>query len=501
MMRRALVLMLLLPGLCAAQGVVNVGSKRFTESYILGEIVAQTVRNTGEAGAVHHQGMGNTGIVFAALKSGAIDVYPEYIGTVALELLRRPAGASVDDLNHELAPHGLAMAIPLGFSNTYGLAMQEQRAAALGVSRISDLIGHPGLRLGLSQEFLNRKDGWLALKQAYGLPFAAPIGLDHGLAYEALAAQQIDVIDVYSTDAKLDKHRLRLLTDDRRFFPAYDAVLLYRRELPARFPRSWAALQQLEGRISTQQMTALNAQVELSGIPFADAAGAFLAEGGGQRRHVAPRPFLGMLFGADFWRLTGEHLLLVFVSLAVSAAVAVPLGVWADRSPRAGYWILAVVGVLQTIPSLALLAFLITLMGRIGTAPALVALLLYALLPIVRNTMAGLADIGTSLAESAQALGLSSWARLWEIELPLAARSILAGIKTSAVINVGTATVAAFIGAGGYGERIVAGLAVHDNAMLLAGAIPAALLALLIQWTFDALDRWAIPRGLQNRTG
>jgi osmoprotectant transport system permease protein len=208
-----------------------------------------------------------------------------------------------------------------------------------------------------------------------------------------------------------------------------------------------------------------------------------------------------MLFGPDFWRLTGEHLLLVFASLVLSAAVAVPLGVWAERSRRASHWILATVGVLQTIPSLALLAFLITLMGTIGTAPALGALFLYGLLPIVRNTLSGLADIGSSLRESAQALGLSGWAQLREVELPLAARSILAGIKTAAVINVGTATVAAFIGAGGYGERIVAGLAVHDNAMLLAGAIPAALLALLIQWAFDVLDRWAIPRGLQPGGG
>ena len=503
MMPRVLLLMLLLPGLCAAQGTVNVGSKRFTESYILGEIIAQTVRNAAEATAVHHQGLGNTGIVFAALKSGGIDVYPEYTGTIAFELLRRPAAASLDQLNRELAPHGLAVAMPFGFSNTYGLAMREERALALGVSTIADLARHPDLKLGLSQEFLNRKDGWAALQRAYRLPFTAPRGLDHGLAYEALAAQQIDVIDVYSTDAKLAQYRLRVLVDDRKFFPAYDALLLYRRDLPERFPRSWAALQQLEGRISTQQMIALNAQVELSGASFAEAARTFLAgtAGAGGEAAVRPRSFLGMLVGADFWRLTGEHLLLVFVSLVSSAAVAVPLGVWAERAPRAGYWILATVGVLQTIPSLALLAFLITLMGTIGTAPALGALFLYALLPIVRNTLSGLADIGTSLRESAQTLGLSEWAQLRQIELPLAARSILAGIKTSAVINVGTATVAAFIGAGGYGERIVAGLAVHDNAMLLAGAIPAALLALLIQLGFDVLDRWAIPRGLQPGRG
>jgi osmoprotectant transport system permease protein len=499
MRTRILALLLLLPGLCHAQGTVNVGSKRFTESYILGEIITQTVGNAGEGTAVHHPGMGNTGIVFAALKSGAIDVYPEYTGTIAFELLRRPTVANIDELNRELVRHGLAIGIPLGFSNTYGLAMREERAAALGITSITDLRRHADLRLGLSQEFLNRKDGWAALQQAYALPFAAPRGLDHGLAYEALAAQQIDVIDVYSTDAKLDKYHLRVLVDDRKFFPAYDAVLLYRRDLPDRFPASWAALQKLTGGISPRQMIALNAQVEVAGVPFAEAARSFLAgtSGSGSAGGARPRSFVRMLFGPDFWRLTGEHLLLVFASLVLSTALAVPLGVWAERSHRASHWILAMVGVLQTIPSLALLAFLITLMGTIGTAPALGALFLYGLLPIVRNTLSGLADIGTSLRESAQALGLSDWVQLRDVELPLAARSILAGIKTAAVINVGTATVAAFIGAGGYGERIVAGLAVHDNAMLLAGAIPAAMLALLIQWGFDGLDRWAIPRGLE----
>jgi len=203
------------------------------------------------------------------------------------------------------------------------------------------------------------------------------------------------------------------------------------------------------------------------------------------------------LFGADFWRLTGQHLMLVFVSLAAAVLIGVPLGIWAARAPAAAQPILGTVSVIQTIPALALLAFLIPLLGRIGTVPALIALFLYSLLPIVRNTHSGLADIAKSLRESAQALGLPAAAQLRLVELPLAARSILAGVKTSAVISVGTATIAAFIGAGGYGERIVTGLALNDNAVLLAGAVPAAALALLVQVLFDALDRWLIPAGLR----
>jgi osmoprotectant transport system permease protein len=150
--------------------------------------------------------------------------------------------------------------------------------------------------------------------------------------------------------------------------------------------------------------------------------------------------------------------------------------------------------VLQTVPSLALLAFLIALLDRIGTLPAIAALFLYALLPIVRNTEAGLSAIPRGLTQSALALGLSRRDRLLLIELPLAAPLIVAGVRTAAVINVGTATIAAFVGAGGYGERIVAGLAVNDHALLLAGAVPAAAMALAIEWGFNAVER-CLPAG------
>lgn len=479
--------LLLLPALGLAQPVVNIGSKRFTESYILAEIMARTVEAAGEARARHHPGLGNTAILFAALKSAAIHAYPEYTGTIAVEQMGLARVPDLAELNRLLAPHGLAAAVPFGFSNTYALAMRSARADELGITRLSDLSRHPGLKLALSQEFLNRKDGWPALREAYGFSFASVRGLDHGLAYEALAAGQVDVIDAYTTDAKIARYRLRVLEDDRRFFPAYDAVILHRRDFAQQFPRSWDALQRLAGRISSGRMIEMNAAVELGGSSFAAAAAAFFEA----RPAGAPqqRTFLSTLAGPDFWRLTLEHLGLVAASLALGVAIGVPLGVWADRARRARHWILAGAGVLQTVPSLALLAFLIAALDRIGTAPAIIALFLYSLLPIVRNTESGLAGVSGSLRQSAVALGLTEWPRLWLIELPLAARTILAGVKTAAVINVGTATIAAFIGAGGYGERIVAGLAVNDHALLLAGAVPAALMALAVQWAFDLLER------------
>jgi osmoprotectant transport system permease protein len=493
--------LLSLPMWSWAQGTLSVGSKRFTESYVLGEILTQTAARPGEAQAVHQQGLGNTGILFAALKAGAIHVYPEYTGTIAFELLGLKRVPDLDELNRRLAGDGLAVGVPLGFANSYALAMVATQAAALGIGRISDLARHPQLRLGLSQEFLNRKDGWEALKAEYGLPFG-PRGLDHGLAYEAVAAGRLDVIDVYSTDAKIERYKLRVLVDDRGFFPAYEAVLFFRRDVPERFPSTWKALQRLEGRITERQMLAMNAAVELSALPFQRVAADFLedkpaaatAAGTTQKRSL-----ISALVAPDLLRLTGEHLLLVFVSLVMSITAGIPLGIWARRAPRAGGIILGAVGVLQTVPALALLAFLIAAFDRIGTVPAIAALFLYGLLPIVRNTYSGLLDIAPALTEASQALGLPPLARLRLVELPLAVRSILAGVKTSAVINVGTATIAAFIGAGGYGERIVAGLAVNDHAMLLAGALPAAAMALALQWGFDALDRWLVPAGLRAR--
>ncbi len=465
-----------------------IGSKRFTESYILGEIIARTAR---EHAPVHYRpGLGNTGIVFAALEAGSVDIYPDYTGTLAREVLHLGGDVPLDELNQHLAARGIGAAVPLGFANSYALAMRADRADALGIRTLSDLARHPDLRFGFSQEFMGRSDGWPALQRAYGLTRVVPRGLDHGLAYEAIAQGDIDVIDAYTTDAKIARYGLRTLDDDRGVFPRYDAVLVYRLDVPQRFPEAWAAIGGLAGSIDEVAMRRMNAAVELNGKSFTAAADSFFAQTTNTSGSSGARGgLLAALFGTDFWRLTREHVMLVAVSLAVSTVIGIPLGVLAARRPLLGQVVLAMVGVVQTIPALALLAFLIAALGTIGTLPALVALSLYALLPIVRNTHAGLTGVRDGLRQAAAALGLSARDRLLSIELPLAAPSILAGIKTSAVINVGTATIAAFIGAGGYGERIVQGLALNDKTLLLAGAIPAAVLALLAQGAFEWTER------------
>jgi osmoprotectant transport system permease protein len=491
----------------SAQPSLQVGSKRFTESYILGEIIRQTAQGPGATAAVHQRGLGNTAILLNALESRSIDVYPEYTGTIAREILKLPDVPPLAELNARLAPRGLAVAVPLGFNNSYALAMRSSDAQAKSVRRISDLKQHPELRLGLSQEFLGRADGWPNLARAYGLSFAPPRGLDHGLAYEAIAGGQVDVIDIYTTDAKLDKYQLTVLADDVGFFPRYDAVLLYRADVPARFPKGWAALSRLEGRLDDAAMRRLNAAAELDGKDFAAIASAWLSAPSGQARSTTPASDSTMqatlwqrLFAPDFGRLALEHVGLVFAALAASCAIGIPLGLLAARRRPTATAIFGVTGIIQTIPSLALLAFLIPLTGRIGLVPAFIALTLYALLPIVRNTQVGLTQIPREMIQAAKSLGLRPSAIMWNIELPLAMPTLLAGIKTSAVVNVGTATIAAFIGAGGFGERIVTGLALNDQTMLLAGAIPVALLALAVQGAFELLEKGIVPAALRDRS-
>jgi osmoprotectant transport system permease protein len=483
----------------AAEDTLRIGSKRFTESYVLAEILVRTA--SPHTAAQHLPGMGNTAILFEALRQGSIDLYPEYLGTIELEILRRPgATGSLEAVNEALAPLGLAASIPFGFNNTYALAVRAETAARLGLAPIGSLAAHPQLRLGLSHEFLGRADGWAGLKARYKLP-QQPSGLDHGLAYEALAAGTIDVIDIYSTDAKVGKYGLTVLSDELGYFPRYDAVVLHRLDVPERFPRAWEALGALAGTIDEARMIALNGAAELQGRSFADIAAGFVEGAGGGRGEPTERSdqagqaerggIWQALFADDFWRLAGQHLMLVIVSVAGATLIGVPGGVAGALFPRFGAVLLAAVGALQTIPSLALLALLISAIGAIGTLPALIALFAYALLPIVRNTCVGVAQIPVGIRDAAAALGIGLLSRIRHIDLPMALPVILAGIRTAAVINVGTATIAAFIGAGGFGERIATGLALNDHRLLLAGALPAAALALLVEGGFALLERRA----------
>lgn len=464
---------------------LRVGSKRFTESYILAEIVVAAARAEGIE-AVHEQGLGGTAVTERALEDGSIDLYPEYTGTIAETVVK---SGDVAKLPAALAERGLAMSKSLGFENTYALAAPR----AKNLTKISELAAHPELRIALSHEFAGRSDGWPGLAQKYGLTDRMPTAIDHALAYEALKQGTIDVTDVYTTDAKIARYDLVVLADDRGFFPPYDAVLLHRIDALTRFPKLARVLDRLAGSIDAEKMQRLNARAELDRIGFADVAREHL---GGARTSQSASFTTGLL--EAIVRYGPRHLELVLGAVLLSTMLGVPLGIIAFARPRAGAIVLGLTGVVQTIPSLALFCFLIPVLG-IGPVPALVALFLYGLLPIVRNTHAGLSSIPPDLHLAARALGLTPRERLRHVELPLASGTILAGIKTSAIVAVGSATIAAFIGAGGFGEPISTGLSLNDVPTILEGAIPAAALALLVQGAFAAMERMFLPKGLRAR--
>lgn len=484
-----------------AAGEITVGSKAFPEGIILGDMLAVMLTRSGVT-VNHRSGLGGTQIVWQALLRGDIDVYADYTGTLQQEQLHDQDVSTPERLQAALDRLGLVVSAPLGFSNSYSLAVRRPLAERLGLRTISDLARHHELVLGFDHEFMTRNEGWKALQKRYDLHPADVVSMEHELLYRALAADQVQAVNVYTTDADIGYYDLVVLEDDRHLFPRYDAVYVYRKDAATRCAALTEATRSLAGSLDAAQMIHLNAAVKVDKRAEADVARAFIAEHFGpppatSAESASPSPSdAGGLLPARFWSDTRNHLYLVGVPLLLDICVGVPLGVLASRRPRLGQWIVGVCGVMQTIPSLALLIFMVPLLG-IGYTPALVALFVYGLLPILRNTCTGLRDISPPLLESARALGLPARVRLLKIELPLASRAILAGIKTSAVINVGTATIGAIVGAGGYGEPIMMGVRRDDMHLLLQGAVPSACLAILVQMLFDQVERWLVPRGLR----
>ncbi|HEY1724454.1 MAG TPA: glycine betaine ABC transporter substrate-binding protein [Steroidobacteraceae bacterium] len=494
-MRAAVLLcLLLLTGGGASGGQLRIGSKNFTESVILGELLRLDAQRHGLV-LEHRRAMGGSAILWRALLEGSIDAYPEYTGTLTQELLHAAGGnASLVD---ELRQRGLGISAPLGFEDRYALGVTQALAERLQLSTLSELSSHPELRFALSNEFMNRADGWPGLRSAYGLAPASVRGVDHSLAYRALADAVADVVDLYTTDPEIQGYHIRVLTDDRHYFPSYQAVWLYRLDSARQTPGLLAAMGDLAGRISEAAMQRMNAAAQLEHQDEAAVAQQFLqAQIPTSVAPVTAATTRAPGLAARVGRRTLEHLQLVGVSLLLAMLIGLPLGVVAAKRPQLGRGVLVVTVILQTVPSLAMLVFMIPLFG-IGARPAIATLFLYSLLPIVRNTVTGLNSIPASLRESAASLGLPWHVQLLRVEAPLAARTIIAGVSTAAVINVGTATLGALIGAGGYGEPILTGIRLNDLPLILEGAIPAALLALAVMAAFQGLERVLTPRGLR----
>jgi len=502
-----IILALAMQTTAAASRPVIVASKPFGESYILAEMFAQLLEARGLR-VDRRPGLGATELAFGALRTGAIDVYPEYTGTGLLAILgEQPmggAGVVYQRVAREFRDrYGVRWLAPLGFQNSYAIAVRRATADSLHLATLSDLARAGNtLRAGLTPDFIGRADGLPGIQRAYGIRFRDIRALGPAVKYQALAAGQVDVIDGYSTDGLIARYDLVVLTDDRHFFPPYEAAAVVSARLAASDPRAIAALGELSGRLDERQMRALNQRVEVDRAPVAAVAHDALASLGllsvsaasDRRATTKGEPFATYLRDQRgvIARLAGRHIELVAISLVAAVLIAVPIGLLLERSAGRAEGVIRAVGVVQTLPGIALLAFMIPLLG-IGVVPALVALVLYSLYPIIRNTYTGVRDADAAAVSAARALGMTDRQILRDVRLPLATPVIMAGIRTAAVIDVGTATLAAFIGAGGLGEPIVAGLALSDTRMILSGAIPAALLAIGVDAGLALVERLTRP--------
>jgi osmoprotectant transport system substrate-binding protein/osmoprotectant transport system permease protein len=490
---------------------IVVASKPFGESYLLCEMFAQVLEANGFA-VERRPGLGATQIAFGALRENAIDVYPEYTGTGLTAILH-------DSLSDSLAadPRATFALVsqkfaslyhvrwlpPLGFQNTYAIAVTRATASRYRLRTLTDLARESGkLSAGFTADFIGRSDGLVGLSRVYGIHPRVVRPLAPAVKYQALVAGSVDVIDGYSTDGLLSKYDLVTLVDDKHFFPPYEAAALTSEDLTRRAPAAIGALTLLSGRLDENSMRALNRRVEVDGEDVRNVAHDELASLGlvGGARTVentaksSERGFTRYIWDrrAQLLAMTARHIMLVAIALLAAVIIALPLGLSLERSRRVAEPVIGGLGVLQTIPSIALLAFMIPLFG-VGVVPALVALWLYALYPIARGTYTGVRDADHDAVTAAEALGTTAVQRLIWVRLPLAAPVIMAGVRTAAVITVGAATLAAFIGAGGLGEPIVEGLALADTKMILSGALPAAVLALAIDALLGLVEKLVAP--------
>ncbi len=465
------------PGAIAGSDTIRIGSKNFNESYLLSEMAAQLLESEGFV-VERKFGLGGTLICFEALQNGEIDLYIEYTGTLSQAILKLPGNPAAQELNRQLAPLNLQLLAPIGFNNTYAIAVRADDAERLGLRSIGDLARQSSLNMVFSHEFLERNDGWPGLSAVYGIE-GKVTGIEHGLAYQAIHEGAIDVTDAYSTDGELVRYALTTLEDDKNYFPSYFAAPLVRQSLPS---SAVTTLERLAGQIDENTMQSLNAQVVFAGRSFADVAASYLANLGVNSAVASSSMW------TDLWRNTVRHLQLTGVALSLAIVVGLGVSLLVYQVGWLSNALIYFCGLLQTIPSIALLALMIPLFG-IGMTPAIVALFLYSLLPILRNAITALTNVEPSLVKVSLALGLTQSQRLRFVLVPLSLPAIFAGIKTAAVISIGTATLAAFIGAGGLGDPIVVGLSLNDVNLILQGAIPAALLAILTELLFSLLER------------
>lgn len=503
-----------IPSMGIARETIIVGSKGFSESIILEKMLKQLLIEKYDQKVDSKSSLGGTKVAFDAIKHGAIDIYPEYTGT-AFQMILKLKGESHPERVHKLVSEeylnrwGIIWSRPLGFNNTYTIAVRKSDPQFRNISKISQLKAlAKNLRYLAPYEFMEREDGHRRFVKTYSLEFDPDkiISMQAGLAYAAIRDDKADLIVAYSTDGRIKAYDLKLLQDDLHYFPPYYAAFNVRQEALTKFPALKNAIEDLEGLIDENEMVHLNDRVDrLKQSPELVAHNFLVQKGLLEGKVVSSKKHTGffafMLSKKKYlWELLLEHLQLCLFSLALAFVVSLPTGIALTRHEALGKVVFPVINTIQTIPSLALLGFFIPIMG-IGPLPAMCALFLYSLLPLVRNTYTGIIGVDKRFVEASKGIGLSDFQILMKVEIPLAMPVILAGLRTAAVIVIGTATIAALIGAGGFGDPIFRGVATVNSNLILLGAVPAALLAIIVDKLIGVSEKYLVSKGLRLSKG
>ncbi|MAF77885.1 MAG: hypothetical protein CME60_06955 [Halobacteriovoraceae bacterium] len=492
---------------------IKVGSKIFTEGQILGEMMTLVLNEKLDHPATAQLNFGGTKVVFDALLGGDIDIYPEYTGTGYVFILKKEnLIRDPERIYKEVAlaykeRYQILWSPPMGFNNSYALVVRKDDPRFSGISKLSQLPKDlRPFRYASPHEFMERTDGFRSFKDFYQFQFdpSQIMGMDAGLMYSALKEKQVDMIMAYATDGRIEAYHLKTIKDDLHFFPPYWAAWNFKEKTLKKYPILKEATELFHNLISEEEMIQMNAAVDEYKRSPKEVARNFLIKKGiltgkvNTKSSHSKRGVLEFLYQKRFYlyKIMKEHIQLSSLSLFLAILISLPLGILLTRYQKISGPVFAVINTLQTIPSLALLGLLIPLTG-IGFVPAITALFLYCLLPLIRNTYTGIQGVDSKYIEASKGMGLTSFQILKTVEIPLALPVILAGVRTSSVIVIGTATLAALVGAGGLGEPIFRGVATINSSLILLGAIPSALLAILVDKALSLAERKLISKGLQ----
>jgi len=445
---------------------IVVGSKPQIENKILAEIIAQALETTGEAQVERRFGLGSSGIIYDALKKGDVDIYPEYSKRIGEVIISSAWQRQLFEIKKRLGREGITIAGLLGFNSSYSLVVKKDNPKFKNINKISDLKGVRGYKRAFSQDFLTGQDGFFSLFRAYGMETGMNFRskkMKKNRLVEALNSGKVDLIQVNSTSSEIVKHDLKVIKDDQRKMSRNLAMVLLKNDFANRFPASWKILNDVIFRkITNVEMARMNTEVELEGKSYSAVAAGFLKKAGVDTSFSLWKQIYPKL---------QVHLQLAIIPLLLSTILGIFLVVMATKKKVFEKLVNLVNRIYNPIPFLIFLCILIPFLGS-GKFPVYMALFIFGIFPIVKFSSKGLT-------------GKSFWD---------GGHHILAGIKYTAFVNVGVATLAAYIGAGGLGDFIISGLSQKDQHLILMGIIPAIILVVLIHLLVELSDKYTRPK-------